>query len=212
MPATPPVDADLRQIAQQLTLVARKKRLSAKELSSLAEVRNRITEVLGTLKECEACGAVVTNIAAVEIRGVRARVCADCGIKALRNNQLRTRKRETTPAPRKKKAAKSGVSHSAPAQQIVLEIPTASEREPVAASESVIDTLSRETGQKAVVIKRIRKIAQDIAMPMTLEGTFNFTRAEARKENLKIDDEQIRSMLRRLAEASEIRVRAGVGA
>ncbi len=216
MPALPAIDSDLKQLAVRLTAVARKKRLSAKELSALAEIRNRIAEVLQALKECEACGAVVTNIAAVEIKGVRARVCTECGIRALRSNQLKPRKHGAGIAPRKKKGvehkAKSGPQNPVmPGTQTTLEIPIAAEKES-AGQNDTIETLVRETGQKAAVIRRIRKIAQDIAMPMNFEGTYNFTRAEARKENIKADDDQIRTMLQRFADASEIRVKMGAGA
>jgi len=81
-------DVNLKKMTAKLAAVAAKKQLDNKDMAVLREVKDGISAVLQGLKECDCCGAAVTEIARLELDGVRAAVCQACGIKALRNKSL----------------------------------------------------------------------------------------------------------------------------
>lgn len=99
-------DTNLKKMAAKLSAVAGKKQLDNKDMTLLREVKDAITTVLQGLKECDCCGAAVTEIARLELDGVRAAVCQACGIKALKNKSLVIKN------VKKKEAAKHESAHA----------------------------------------------------------------------------------------------------
>jgi hypothetical protein len=79
---------NIKKLSVKLQSVASKNKLESKDLAMLREIKEGIAQALQLLKECDACGAAVLEIARLELDGVRAAVCPACGIKALKNRSL----------------------------------------------------------------------------------------------------------------------------
>ncbi len=100
-------DINLKKLAAKLSTVAGKRNLDSKDLNALREIKEGITGVLQGLKECESCGAAVTEIIRLELGGVRAAVCQSCGIKALKSKSLSIKHSKKKDAPSDKSPAKA---------------------------------------------------------------------------------------------------------
>ncbi|MFH0918737.1 MAG: hypothetical protein V1913_00115 [Fibrobacterota bacterium] len=115
-------DSNLKKMAAKLAAVAGKKQLDNKDMTILREVKDSISAVLQGLKECDCCGAAVTEIARLELDGVRAAVCQSCGIKALKNKSLVIKNVKKKEAARHEAAHERHVAgpakHAAPAHAV----------------------------------------------------------------------------------------------
>jgi sRNA-binding protein len=107
-------DVNLGKLLLKMQGVAKKKQLESKDLEVLREIKDGISQALQVLKECDCCGAAVTEIARLELDGVRAAVCRDCGIKALKNKALILKKVKKNEARREKKEDKAPQEHKEP--------------------------------------------------------------------------------------------------
>jgi hypothetical protein len=100
---------EIKALAKKLTAVGAKKNWLGKDLESIREIRDGLTQSLQTLKVCESCGTVVTEIARLELAGIRANVCKACGVKAFKTGALNVKKTPSRPAikPERKKVEKN---------------------------------------------------------------------------------------------------------
>ncbi|MFH1759474.1 MAG: hypothetical protein ABIA63_00085, partial [bacterium] len=71
---------NLKELASKLSSIARKKSLKGKDMDVLKEVRDGLAGIQLQLKECDICSGVVPGVIRIEVDGVKAAVCQDCGI------------------------------------------------------------------------------------------------------------------------------------
>ena len=172
--------------AQEITQICQKERTNKADKEKLLKLHAEIFTNIENLIECEICGATTDLIVTMTIEPVTAKVCKDCGIKALEAGEIRkptSRKR----APRSRKKA----STTAPPKAV----PAAKEEQPLPQKQTdaadLYATVENQTHLKKTDIKRLHKIIQEIAGPMNLEHTLQYVKREAELAKLKIEDENL---------------------
>ncbi|OGJ89509.1 MAG: hypothetical protein A2487_06375 [Candidatus Raymondbacteria bacterium RifOxyC12_full_50_8] len=225
-------DVNLKKLAAKMAAVAGKKQMDSKDLTVLREIKDGISQTLQELKECDSCGSAVTEIVRMEIEGVRAAVCHACGIKALKNKGLvlkHARHREKEHAHKKDHPAshKSAKPESvpanahAPAKAPKVVKPAKEDKAPaVAAQPSLFSTpeprqdlgaalqeIGEAAGIKPAIVRRILQIASSVAFPMNLERTLNYTRMEAQRENINLDNEALKKVISGLVQKAGLKLK-----
>ncbi|OGS33390.1 MAG: hypothetical protein A2293_08945 [Elusimicrobia bacterium RIFOXYB2_FULL_49_7] len=225
-------DGNLNKLLTKFQGVAKKKHLESRDLEILREIKEGITQVLQVLKECDCCGAAVPEIARLELDGIRAAVCHDCGIKALKNKSLVLKKVKKNEAKREKrddkdhkKPAEHKTSHkSAPAAdtrstrfdaviekkadgavgQTMLSLGAKSGELDRAAG---FEEVASENGQKLAIVKKLFEIASSVALPMPLDRTISYTRMEALNQGLRLSDDELKRIVTGLVKKAGLKVR-----
>ena len=187
--------------AQAIIELCRKERTAKADKERLLKLQGEIFTNIENLIQCEVCGSVTDLIVTMTIDQVTAKLCKDCGIKALEAGKIQkspVRKRSTRS--RKKKGQTAAPPKAAPT----------AEGEPLTAQKAANTTdphaeVENETGLKKTDIKRIHKIIQEIASPMNLENTIVYVTQEAAIAKLKIEQGALRKAVELLMECEESR-------
>jgi len=140
----------IEKSAEKLIALCQKEKPTKTDKQKMMGLQAEILASIEDLTECELCGAITEMIVKMTLVDVTAKLCKQCGIKALDAGKIqktKTRRRTTTVRTTKTKPAKN-----------------------VKEPESTVDLHTRveeQTGIKKTDVKRLHKIIQDIATPMT---------------------------------------------
>lgn len=230
-------DVNLNKLLAKMQGVAKKKQLESRDLDVLREIREGVTQVLSALKVCDCCGAAVTEIARLELDGVRAAVCHDCGIKAFKNkalvlkkvkkNEIKREKREektpkepkTIKEPKKNtdlKPAPRPETHSHHMQSALESKPQPSvgqtmlslaPKSGVPDRNAAFEEIASETALKVPVVRKIFEIASSVAFPMAFGSTFSYAKAEIAGQGVKVTDDELKRALTGLVKKAGLRVK-----
>jgi len=223
-------ETNLKKLASKLGNIAGRSSLESKDLETLREIKDGLAAIIASLKECDCCGAAVTEIARLEIDGVRALVCSSCGIKALKNKELvlkNVRKKEHA------KVSHPPVSHKAAVKTVIKSKPFKTEPHPETASNHAprtrivetqpslfgdavvkssksgddMDAIASAASSKVMTVKKIHSIVSGVAFPMNLDRTLSFVRMEAQSQHLNFKEDEIRRVVTALKANGLIRIK-----
>jgi hypothetical protein len=255
------VSENLKELAAKLSSIARKKNLKGRDIDVLKEVREGLARVMMQVKECDLCGGVVPDLVKMEMEGIKASVCQECGIKLLKNPKLVRRKGSSKNASEKKirekkpaatrtrapkpaktaRAKKSGSANTRSAKagrtrkkstktnikigsfaaraQKELEKTEARKKTPQMAisfeegaepdSNGRINFEGIAKKQKVTIgaVRKIFKIENSIAFPMSPEGTLQFVKSELAGEAMKIGDSELKGILAEIRKEKGVKVK-----
>ena len=177
----------IEKAAQKLITLCQKEKQTKTDKEKMLVIHAEILTSIENLSECEICGAISELIVTMSLADSTAKLCKECGIKSLETGKIQSskqkaaRKRTTRP---KTVSASSRTTKSKTGSTRSKREASAKEPETPAALHSRVEA---ETGIKKADVKRLHKIVQDIATPMSPEHTLEYVQREAEVAKIKVD-------------------------
>lgn len=204
-------EMNLKKTAAKLSMLAGKSVFDSKDLALLREIRDALSLSLSALKECDCCGAAVSEVAKLEMDGIKAVVCSACGIKAFKNRELiikNVKRRESA------KTLPKPIIRSKPFKTETK----ANENQPTLFGESIkqsdknkgggdLEAIALAAGSKTITVKKILSIASGVAFPMNIERTISFVKIEAQSQQINFKEDEIRRVVSALKDNGLLRVK-----
>lgn len=183
----------IEKAAQQLIALCQKEKQTKTDKEKMLVIHAEIFKSIENLAECELCSAITEMIVTMTLADVTAKLCKECGVKSLEVGKIqaskqgtsrkRTRRAKTpTAATAGSKTKKNSKTSSKPAAPV-------EEPETPAALHTRIEA---QTGIKKADVKRLHKIVQDIAAPMSAEHTLTYVQREVEIAKIKVDAEALK--------------------
>ncbi len=183
----------IEKAAQKLITLCQKEKQTKTDKEKMLLIHAEIFKSIENLAECELCGAIAEMIVTMTLADVTAKLCKECGVKSLEVGKIqaskqgtsrkRTRRAKTptatTAGSKTKKNSKTSSKHAAPVE----------EPETPAALHTRIEA---QTGIKKTDVKRLHKIVQDIATPMTPAHTLAYVQREVEIAKIKVDADALK--------------------
>ena len=177
----------IEKAAQKLIALCQKDKQTKTDKEKMLVIHAEILTSIEDLAECDACGAISELIATMTLADTTAKLCQACGIKSLEAGKIQSSKQKTT----RKRTTRSKATSASSAAPKSKTSNTRSKREtPAKEPESPSALHSRveaETGIKKADVRRLQKIIQDIAAPMSAEHTLDYVQREAEIAKIKVD-------------------------
>jgi hypothetical protein len=154
---------ELKQAAEAILVICNKEQHSKPDKTRLLKLHDEILTAIESLKECDGCSRI-DAIATITIDDVTAQLCKECGVKALKAEKIKKRRRST------RKSAKPTLARSKRTENSGRVEPMAQEGNPIA-SVSGVGPLFEEELQAINIhtdIELIRRVELDGA-PVILE-------------------------------------------
>lgn len=177
----------IEKAAQKLITLCQKEKQTKTDKQKMIVIHAEIFKSIENLAECELCGAITEMIVTMTLADVTANLCKECGVKSLETGKIqafkqgtsrkRTRRAKTSTAATAKSKTKNSKTPSKPAAPV-------EEPETPAALHTRVEA---QTGIKKADVKRLHKIVQDIATPMTPAHTLAYVQREAEIAKIKVD-------------------------
>lgn len=166
----------IEKSALKLIDLCQKEKPTKTDKQKMLVLHTEILNGIESLTECELCGAISDVIVTMTLADVTAQLCKECGVKSLDLGKIqkstprkRTRTTKTT-KPKPKQEAKSA--------------------EPETPAE-LHSRVEEQTGIKKTDVKRLHKILEEIATPMSSEHTMTYVKREAENAKLKVDEKAL---------------------
>ena len=177
----------IEKAAQSLIDLCQKEKQTKTDKEKMLVIHAEILTSIENLAECDACGAISELIVTMSLADATAKLCKECGIKSLETGKIQSSRQKTTRkrTPRSKTAsASSEVSKPKPKRsRSKREAPAEKPESPTALHTRV----EAQTGIKKADVKRLHKIVQDIATPMSPEHTLDYVQREAEIAKIKVE-------------------------
>ncbi len=177
----------IEKAAQKLIALCQKDKQTKTDKEKMLVIHAEILTSIEDLAECDACGAISELIATMTLADTTAKLCKACGIKSLEVGKIQSSKQKTT---RKRTARSKATSASSSAPKPKTRGTRSKREAPAKEPESPSALHSRvesETGIKKADVRRIQKIIQGIAAPMSREHTLDYVQREAEIAKIKVD-------------------------
>lgn len=171
----------IEKAAQKLIALCQKEKPTKTDKQKMLVLHADILSGIENLTECEFCGAISEVIVTMTLSDVTAKLCKECGLKALEAGKI-----QKTTSRKRTRTAKTQSTRSKPTTPKPDDPPK--EPESPAALHTRVE---EQTGIKKTDIKRIHKIVQDIATPMNLANTLTYVKREVENAKLKVDGEAL---------------------
>ena len=168
---------NIEKSAQKLIVLCQKERPTKTDKQKMLAVHTEILAGIEDLTECELCSAISEVIVTMTLADVTAKLCKECGVKALDVGKIQKS------TPRKRTQSKKTANPTPKKQEKKVE-----------ALESPAELHSRveeQTGIKKADVKRLHKIIKDIATPMNLEHTLTYVKREVENAKLKVEEKAL---------------------
>lgn len=177
----------IEKAAEKLIALCQKEKQTKIDKAKMLEIHSEILESIENLAECELCGAISEVIVTMTLADVTAKLCKACGVKSLEAGKIQSSKQRTS----RKRTRRTPPSKTASAKAKPKDGSSRSEREVAAEAPETPAMLhtrvESETGIKKTDIKRLHKIIQDIAAPMSQEHTLTYVQREAEIAKIKVE-------------------------
>ena len=177
----------IEKAAQKLIALCQKEKQTKIDKEKMLGIHAEILTSIENLDECELCGAITEMIVTMTLADVTAKLCKACGVKSLETGKIqaskqgtsrkRTRRAKTPTAATAKSKTKTSKTSSRPAA------PVEDPETPAA----LYTRIEAQTGIKKADVKRLHKIVQDIAAPMSAAHTLTYLQREAEIAKIKVD-------------------------
>ena len=177
----------IENAAQKLIALCQKEKQTKTDKEKMLVIHAEILMSIENLAECDACGAISELIVTMTLADATAKLCKECGIKSLEAGKIQSSKQKTA---RKRPVRSKAASASSVAPKSKTGSTSSKREAPAKEPESPSALHSRveaETGIKKADVKRLHKIVQDIAAPMSPEHTLNYVQREAEIAKIKVD-------------------------
>lgn len=175
----------IEKAAQKLITLCQKEKQTKADKARMLVIQAEILAGIENLAECELCGAISEIIVTMTLADITAKLCKECGVKSLEAGKIQSSKQGTS-RKRTRRAKTSTTSSAKPktgAAASKRKTPVAEPETPAALHTRV----EAQTGIKKADVKRLHKIVQDIATPMSLEHTLTYVQREAETAKIKVD-------------------------
>ena len=177
----------IENAAQKLIALCQKEKQTKTDKEKMLVIHAEILMSIENLAECDACGAISELIVTMTLADATAKLCKECGIKSIEVGKIQSSKQKTA---RKRPVRSKAASASSVAPKSKTGSTSSKREAPAKEPESPSALYSRveaETGIKKADVKRLHKIVQDIAAPMSPEHTLNYVQREAEIAKIKVD-------------------------
>lgn len=168
----------IEKAAQKLIGLCQKEKPTKVDKQKMLVLHADILSGIENLAECELCGAISEVIVTMTLAEVTAKLCKECGFKALDVGKIQ----KTTPRKRTRTVKTQNTDSKKTTSK-----PDETPQEPE--SPAALHTrVEEQTGIKKTDVKRLHKIVQEIATPMNLENTLTYVKREVENAKLKVDE------------------------
>ncbi len=175
---------ELKRAAESIISICDKEKHSKADKEKLLKLNEEILKTVDKLAECEGCNNIGNSIATITLNNVTAKLCRECGIKALEEGKIVTKKGRARRASKPKKTEKADA-------QTTPEVPKTEEVQPEPenpkSDTELYNEVEAQTGIKKSDIKRIDKLIKEIPMPMGIENTIVYIAAELEQAKVKLE-------------------------
>ena len=182
----------IEKAAQKLIALCQKEKQTKTDKEKMLVIQAEILASIENLAECELCGSISEVIVTMTLADVTAKLCKECGVKSLEVGKIQSSKQGTS---RKRASrAKTPIASSAQSKPNARSTHT-KQAKPVEEPESpaVLHTrVEAQTGIKKADVKRLHKIVQDIAAPMSPEHTLTYVQREVGIAKIKVDADALK--------------------
>ena len=182
----------IEKAAQQLIALCQKEKQTKTDKKKMLGIHAEILASIENLAECERCGAITEMIVTMTLADITAKLCKECGVKSLETGKIQASKQGTS----RKKTRRAKTSTSATTESKTKTSGTSSKRAaPVEKPETPAALHTRieaQTGIKKADVKRLHKIVQDIATPMSAAHTLTYVQREAEIAKIKVDADALK--------------------
>ena len=177
----------IEKAAQKLIALCQKEKQTKTDKEKMLVIHTEILTSIENLDECELCGAITEVIVTMTLADITAKLCKECGVKSLEAGKIQASKQGTSR--KRTRRAKTPTSATAESKTKTSRAPSkraalVEEPETPAALHTRIET---QTGIKKADVKRLHKIVQDIAAPMSAAHTLTYVQREAEIAKIKVD-------------------------
>lgn len=178
---------NIEKSAQKLIDLCQKEKPTKTDKQKMLALHTEILAGIESLTECELCGAISEVIVTMTLADVTAKLCRECGVKALDVGKIQ----KTTPRKRARttKTTKPDTSKA-----------TEAKKEPETPAE-LHSRVEEQTGIKKTDVKRLHKIIEEIATPMSSEHTMTYVKREVENAKLKVDEKALEKAIEILTAA-----------
>ena len=177
----------IEKAAQKLIALCQKEKQTKTDKEKMLVIQAEILAGIENLAECELCGSISEIIVTMTLADVTAKLCKECGVKSLEAGKIQSSKQGTSR--KRTRRAKTPTAASAASKPNASSTRT-KQAKPVEEPESpaVLHTrVEAQTGIKKADVKRLHKIVQDIAAPMSPEHTLNYVQREVEIAKIKVE-------------------------
>lgn len=182
----------IEKAAQKLIDLCHKEKQTKTDKAKMLAIHAEILTSIEDLAECDLCGAISELVVTMTLADATAKLCKECGIKSLEVGKIQS-PRQKTPRKRtrqpKTASASSGTRKSKTTGTRSKRAAPTKEPETPAALHTRVEA---ETGIKKADVRRLHKIVQDIAAPMSPEHTLNYVQREAVNAKIKVDADALK--------------------
>lgn len=182
----------IEKAAQKLIALCQKEKQTKTDKKKMLGIHAEILASIENLAECELCGAITEMIVTMTLADITAKLCKECGVKSLETGKIQASKQGTS----RKKTRRAKTSTSATTESKTKASKTSSKRTaPVEKPETPAALHTRieaQTGIKKADVKRLHKIVQDIAAPMSAAHTLTYVQREAEIAKIKVDADALK--------------------
>jgi Na+-transporting NADH:ubiquinone oxidoreductase subunit NqrC len=182
----------IEKAAQKLIALCQKEKQTKTDKEKMLVIHAEILTSIENLTECELCGAITEMIVTMTLADVTAKLCKECGVKSLEVGKIQASKQGAS----RKRTQQTKTRTSSSAEPKSKSRRASSKREaPVEEPESPAALHTRieaQTGIKKADVKRLHKIVQDIAAPMSAEHTLTYVQREVEIAKIKIEADALK--------------------
>ncbi|MYB93540.1 hypothetical protein F4054_20415 [Candidatus Poribacteria bacterium] len=177
----------IEKSAQKLIALCQKEKQTKTDKEKMLVIQAEILAGIENLAECELCGSISEIIVTMTLADVTAKLCKECGVKSLEAGKIQSFKQGTSrKRARRAKAPTGSSAESKPNAKSTRAKRAKLVEEPE--SPTVLHTrVETETGIKKTDVKKLHKIVQDIAAPMSPEHTLTYVQREVEIAKMKVD-------------------------
>ena len=168
---------NIENSAQKLIVLCQKEKPTKTDKQKMLALHAEILEGIEGLTECELCGTISEVIVTMTLADVTAKLCKECGVKALDVGKIQ----KSTPRKRTRSTKTAKPAPKKSDKKI---------EEPVTPAE-LHARVEEQTGIKKTDVKRLHKIIEDIATPMNLEHTVTYVKREVENAKLKVEEKAL---------------------
>ncbi len=192
----------IEKAAQKLITLCQKEKQTKTDKEKMLAIQADILASIENLAECELCGSISEIIVTMTLADVTAKLCKECGVKSLEAGKIQSSKQGTS----RKRARRAKTPTASSAESKPKAKPTRTKQaKPVEEPESpaVLHTrVEAQTGIKKADVKRLHKIVQDIAAPMSPEHTLTYVQREVEIAKIKVDADALKKAVTLLTQRS----------
>ncbi len=172
---------NIEKSAQKLIALCQKEKPTKADKQKMLAFHTEILAGIESLTECELCGAISEVIVTMTLADVTAKLCKECGVKALDAGKIQKS------TPRKRTQSTKATKNS---DEKATKNSDEKAEEPETPAE-LHTRVEEQTGIKKTDVKRLHKIIEEIAAPMSFEHTLTYVKREVENAKLKMEEKAL---------------------